>query len=280
MIVVDAAAATYGFRTLGDRQAGNAGEGVGADVEYAAVGIAADGDMACAGAVQEQAIGDEQLARCQRNGAIGAGGKLDHISARRGVGFGNCLAQAACARIVGVQHRECVRGNLHGADVAAVAAAGIGEVGNIGHPGQPALIGVAGQRRDGIPIALVKHRAAAQGGVGEGRAAVVLQGAEQRVDVDPVRDSIIRTGGVAAEVVAERGGRAEVIIVDRAAQTAAHIQDGIPDLHRGDPAAETFVVDGAADLAGRVAAEGAGTDGQRWLATGTVVRDRSAGQAG
>ena len=62
-----------------------------------------------------------------------------------------------------------------------------------------------------------------------GQAAIILEGAEQRIGIDLVTDCSQETaGGIAAEVVAVRCDHAGVTINDVGSLTT--FQDGIPDL--------------------------------------------------
>ena len=102
--------------------------------------------------------------------------------------------------------------------------------------GQAALVG---RGRGGV-VAGVEGRAAGQEGVGEGRAAVVLQGAEQGVDVQEVgAGEAAAAAGVADQVMAQR---AEVAGQVGAGGGRVAGDDGVP----GGERAEIAVVDAAA----------------------------------
>src|ERR1041384_3595141 len=90
--------------------------------------------------------------------------------------------------------------------------------------------------------------------MGEGRSAVVLQWAEQRVGVQDVGGLSQQAGGsIATEVVAERVYGA-LKAGDRAARSPG-VQNSAADLHGWVAGIETLAVDGASRTAGRVAVE-------------------------
>ena len=106
MVVVDAATRIGIREAIGNGQAGDGDAVARGDVEDAASGVAVHGHVSGTGAVDEQIIGDEQLARGQRDGAVGAGSEVNGVDARKGIGIRNGLAQAAGAIVVRVHHAE------------------------------------------------------------------------------------------------------------------------------------------------------------------------------
>src|SRR5712691_5061061 len=115
----------------------------------------------------------------------------------------------------------------------------VGSKGIFKRAGQAAL--VCGQATEILP--LINSRAAAQQGVGESWAAVVLQRAEQRIGVDLVCGIGQKAAAIiAAQVVAKRGDSAGK--VGEVLFGSAGVQDRVADL-RHCSAERAFVVDTA-----------------------------------
>src|SRR5262249_29666552 len=96
-----------GGQAVRNRQAADGHVGrAAAEAEYTAEMIAAEGQLARAGAADAEVVGDAQLAAAQRDGAAQASGEVDRVRPRRGVGSKDRLAEGAGAAVGEVQDRE------------------------------------------------------------------------------------------------------------------------------------------------------------------------------
>jgi hypothetical protein len=97
---------------------------------------------------------------------------------------------------------------------------------------------VVRRRRSKVRIALVNRRAAGQQCMRERRAAVVLQGTEQRIGIDLIpRAGQITAAIIAAEIVSMRGDGAAA--VEDVCTQCAGIQDCVGNFKRGSLVVDT-----------------------------------------
>ena len=95
-----------------------------------------------------------------------------------------------------------------------------------------------------VRVARINSRAASQQLMGESRAAVVLQWAEQRISVDLIARAVqIPAGIITAEIEAMRRHRAAVI--EKGSTPGAAVQDGVADIQCGGATKGRGVIDGA-----------------------------------
>jgi len=95
-----------------------------------------------------------------------------------------------------------------------------------------------------VRVARINSRAASQQLMGESRAAVVLQWAEQRISVDLIARAVqIPAGIITAEIVPVGSHRAAA--VEKGSAPGAAVEDGIADIQRGGATKGSGVIDGA-----------------------------------